>query len=50
MWLLSLKKERGLLELEYRNQLGHDTSAFSGFDKQANACNKVTGLIRDLLA
>lgn len=50
MWLLSLKKERGLLELEYRNQLGHDTSAFSGFDKQANACNKVAGLIRDLLA
>ena len=50
MWLLSLKKERGLLDLEYRNQLGHDMSAFSGFDKQANACNKVTGLIRDLLA
>ena len=50
MWLLSLKKERGLLELEYRNPLGHDTYAFSGFDKQANACNKVRGLIRDLLA
>lgn len=49
MWLLALKKEKGLLEVEYRNQPGYHAASLSAFDLQASACGKVAGLIRDLL-
>lgn len=49
MWLLALKKEKGLLEVEYRNQPGYHSASLSAFDLQASACGKVAGLIRDLL-
>lgn len=50
MWLLAVQKEKALLEVESRKQLGYDPAAFSGFDKQSAACGKVASLVRALMA